>query len=326
METVKFLSGIPYINMRVVAKRIMSIHGNIVFAINCQLMQIGGRQKLSVMAKENLFERRGVMTEQEKGMIIKTDDVWAGSGDKIEQDKKTAGQDEATTTSAGVGAGHKDNPEVTALLVQVGDYEQGTALISIGKEEDYDFQLEVVKKVIVLRTAIDDKRKKLKKPFSVAIEGLDAFFKEPIAKLKVVEEKIKAALTEYKTKQETAARELETKLAGDAITKKKELEKEAGEFRERGMTKQAVDKEIEAEGMAGMTVTVPKKKDGASGRTTWHYEVIDESKVPRTYLMPDDKKLKAQAAVSQNNKDMAVAGIRFYSKTGLAIRTKTRGK
>lgn len=73
--------------------------------------------------------------------------------------------------------------------------------------------------------------------------------------------------------------------------------------------------EVEA---AVVQIAEPEKLDGQVKRTTWNFEIVDESKIPREYLIPD---LKAIGGVVRNTKGkIKIDGIRIYSETKTVIR------
>ena len=67
-----------------------------------------------------------------------------------------------------------------------------------------------------------------------------------------------------------------------------------------------------------------EKLSGVSSRTTWSYNVIDLSLVPRQFLTVNDAYvkgfLKAEKALGKSASDVAIPGIEVYEKTTTVIR------
>lgn len=59
------------------------------------------------------------------------------------------------------------------------------------------------------------------------------------------------------------------------------------------------------------------KAPGTGTRTTkrWTFEITDPAKIPRKFLIPDERKLQAEANTHKAGAD--VEGVRFYSKTNV---------
>jgi len=60
------------------------------------------------------------------------------------------------------------------------------------------------------------------------------------------------------------------------------------------------------------------KVDGASTRKTWKARVVDETNVPREFLMVNEKALDAYAKATKGK--FAVGGVEFYEQESMAIR------
>lgn len=62
------------------------------------------------------------------------------------------------------------------------------------------------------------------------------------------------------------------------------------------------------------------KIDGISIRTTWHYKINDEKKIPREHMMPNAKSIGG--VVRSMKEKTKIKGISVYSTPGLAISAK----
>lgn len=62
-----------------------------------------------------------------------------------------------------------------------------------------------------------------------------------------------------------------------------------------------------------------EKVNGQTSRTTYDFEIIDETLIPRKYLIVDDKKIRQM--VKTFGKEASIPGVRIYPKVVVSIRT-----
>ena len=118
-------------------------------------------------------------------------------------------------------------------------------------------------------------------------------------------------------------REAALRKARDAA-EKLQSEKDAAA---RAILEQTVKEETEAAALQTPTVVVPvtaasptvTRTETGSGylRATWDYRIVDETKIPRDFMAPDEKKIR-QAVKNGLRK---IEGIEIYEKSTIAIRT-----
>jgi hypothetical protein len=63
-----------------------------------------------------------------------------------------------------------------------------------------------------------------------------------------------------------------------------------------------------------------KEQEGVSMRANWKYRVVDLKKLPREWMMPDDKKLAAFARGTQGGNP--IPGVQFYNDPILSVKAK----
>lgn len=136
---------------------------------------------------------------------------------------------------------------------------------------------------------------------------------------RIEREIIKPAMVRFNNEQERLRRQEEDKLR-DEQRKRAEDEriKRAAELEKEG-DKQAAEELIEAP-IEVAPVVVPKAEApaGISYRDVWKYRVTDESKVPREYLVLDDKKVGAVVRALKG--EAKIAGIEVYAEKTVAGR------
>lgn len=130
--------------------------------------------------------------------------------------------------------------------------------------------------------AVDDQRTFLVKPLNDHVKEINAKFKPYLNLLDEAEKKVKDGMTAYRQSAEFKALE-EKRLA---------LEQEAHLLVQEGDTKalqEVADAHKEASALAPKSVQAESGK--AHFRTIKKFEIVGE--VPREYMMPDEKKIKA---------------------------------
>ena len=67
-----------------------------------------------------------------------------------------------------------------------------------------------------------------------------------------------------------------------------------------------------------MPIVIPKdeKIDGNQIRIIWKMRIVDESLLPREYLIPDEKKLNGMAKVSKGT--LKIPGVEFYPEKSVS--------
>jgi hypothetical protein len=126
-----------------------------------------------------------------------------------------------------------------------------------------------------------------------------------IEKLTQAEKTVKRKVADYRMEQERIRREEERRLAEEA--RKKEEERLLQQAEESG-DDSILDTPIEA---PAIHIEEPKKMDGVSFVEKWTYEIQDANKIPREYLIPDEKKIRG---VVSSLKDKAnIPGVRIYA-------------
>lgn len=182
-------------------------------------------------------------------------------------------------------------------------------------------------------------RRKIADTFDPIIKKAHEAHKEAIAQKKNVEtpllegEKIvKGAIGVYSDEQDRIRREAEAKQRREqeAFELKKREEEEralaaAIEAEEAGKPEAAAEIVAEAETIADKlpeTVTLPPPKPmmshGVSTRKVWKFEVVDATQVPRSYLVPDEKKIGN--ALKAADYDIDIPGVRTWQETSVASR------
>jgi hypothetical protein len=164
------------------------------------------------------------------------------------------------------------------------------------------------------------------KPINDSLTILNGMFRPARDNLKTSENILKARIDGFNRKQIElacieAARNAEN-ARRDEEKKRKQLEAKAEKAKAKGneehaeaLTQMATDVYVPPK----ETVYAPVKIAGISTREVYKHQVIDESKVPRSYLIVDEKKL-AQIAKTGAKDAMKIPGVRFYPENIISSR------
>lgn len=201
--------------------------------------------------------------------------------------------------------------ELEKIKTEAFDIFETSKAVIIKDQESYEYQALRLRTVKTQWSEIETKRKELSKPFQLAVKQLNDFFNEPLDVLKRAEASIKNALIRYTDIKEKERLEEERKLRIEAEKQAAKLEKKADKQEEKGQTEKAEETRMEA---ASIPVPVVEKKvgkvKGISYKENWKFRIIDESKIPRKYLIPNEKELGLIARSTKGK--VNVPGVEFY--------------
>lgn len=160
-----------------------------------------------------------------------------------------------------------------------------------------------------LAKAVDDRRKEIIAEPDSFVRKVNGFVKPISDRLKALEAALKKKLGDYAYQQELQRREIERR-------QREEQEK---------LQKQ-IDAEAKARGVESVTVAPvavqpkqgPTRSEGAVASTVlvWDFEVEDDTKVPRVYLMVDEKLIRE--AIRGGIRD--IPGVRIFERAEMRVR------
>jgi len=110
--------------------------------------------------------------------------------------------------------------------------------------------------------------------------------------------------------------EAERKAAAEAA----KLQAQAEKAMKKGNEEKAEELHVQAAMTAASVDYVPQKTEGVHSVKVWKWKVVDESKIPREYLVPNEKVLNAVAKSSGGV--MKIPGIEFYPETSIVARAR----
>lgn len=190
-------------------------------------------------------------------------------------------------------------------------------------QDEADLTLEFLKTAKKAEKTIEEKRKELVKPFNDAVKRVNSFAKDLKDKLPSEVMRVKGLVISYQTEQERKAAEQKR----IEIEKQRKLEEEAEAER---LAAEKADGFLGEEEVQEMKASAQEKMEASKEiqetpiefgsvkgiRKIWTYEVKDETKIPREYLMVDTAKINAAVKSGERS----ISGVNIFQKSSLAIR------
>lgn len=244
------------------------------------------------------------------------------------------------------------DPTVARVTAEVSELERYAAGYAVTTPEQYTAGAEDLRRVKAAQKKLEETRQSLADPARLAWQRINDFFKAPAERLIGVELSIKRALTRYADEQarlqreeqrkaeEAAQRERErvAREAREAEAKAAELRRQAEEAAAAGNAKEAAKlesraerSEVKADAKAMESAAVvapvisrePPKVAGVTHRTEWKYEILDASKLPAAFLVPDERKIAATVrAMKQDAGALFGDSVRVYAVRSIASAAK----
>ena len=184
--------------------------------------------------------------------------------------------------------------------------QEGTELALYAKQiviktpEQYEEAADILKEIKGRAKALEETRKRITKPLLTAKKEVDTLFKAPAESLKQAELGIKRGMVSY-TKE--------------AEAKRKELEAKA---REMAAKEDASISEVREALVEASTQNSTPKVTGVVVKKVTKFEIIDESKLPRHVLKPDQALIRADVKAG-----IAVPGVRVWQEDEISARGKS---
>lgn len=220
--------------------------------------------------------------------------------------------------------------------------------MSIATAEQYEAGAHELQAIKAKHREIDEARKQLVKPIDEARKRIQDFFRAPLEFLEQAEGIVKQKLTAFQNEQERIRRE-EQRRAEEAARKERErLEAQAREAERKAREKAEADRRAAEEAAAAgraqeaarlaarasateskaaekagqleqraAAVVAPiierevPKVAGLKTREVYKFEIVDASKLPREYLIPDESRIRK--VVNALKADANIPGVRVYA-------------
>lgn len=209
--------------------------------------------------------------------------------------------------------------EATRTASEVEKYLAALRKEPIKNHDEYVDAADLLKQVKAKLEEVEEKRLSITRPMDLAKQRIMDIFRPATDGLKKAEAAIKAAMIAWQGEVARLAAEAQAKIDADAKAKaeaeKASLEAQAVKLVQAGQIDQAADLVAASEAIEPEPVqlaVLQPKVVGISTRVMWKHRVKDAKKVPREFLIVDEKALAAHA---RSTKGMVpVEGVEFYSE------------
>ena len=167
-----------------------------------------------------------------------------------------------------------------------------------------------------MQKQLEDKRTSVTGPLNEAIRAINDWFRQPGKRLKEAEDIYKDEMGRFEREEQERIRRETAAAAEKARLEREELERRASKAAEAGKIEKAQELQARAE-----TVTPPRpstvapQSAGIGFGEDWCFEVVDVSKLPRTYMTPDLVKIgQLVRAMKGGAGELLGEGVRVWSK------------
>ena len=192
--------------------------------------------------------------------------------------------------------------------------------LKILTSDQYELAAEKLKEIKGIYKRLDEKEKSFTSPLNQAKTAIIDFFRKPKAALDSAEKVYKSAMVSYNQEQERIAREAQARLDEQARKEREKLEEQARKAAEKGKTEKSDILLTKAALVSAPVVQPQMVKVAGTGMTlNWDFEVVDESLIPREYMMRDDVKIRR--IVKALKSETKIPGIKAVGTPGISSRS-----
>lgn len=184
--------------------------------------------------------------------------------------------------------------------------------ITINDQSDYEAVIDLRRQLKEYKSKLDARylpiKQKTHDAWKEACKNVNDYDK-PITE---ADKKLKRAMSDYTMRKERERKAEENRLRREA--EEKETSRVEAELKEVGFKKKEAKAEVEK-----MDLFVPEVKiedstkvEGVSYRTNYKYRIVDVSKIPAEYMIPDEKKIGGVVRAMKENTN--IPGIEVYTE------------
>jgi hypothetical protein len=186
--------------------------------------------------------------------------------------------------------------------------------IAIRTPEQLQSAGDVSNKIKTRIKQLDTERKELTKPLDEVKTKIMDKYRPALEQLTQAQRLIDGVIAGYLEEQRKIQQEKQRKADEEARKEKERAEAKAKEWAAKGNDKKAEEWLDKSETVVAPVIQAPDTKAaGISTREDWDFEISDASLIPREYLIPDEKAIRAFVKATKGKKE--IPGVKIISKT-----------
>lgn len=225
-----------------------------------------------------------------------------------------------------------DTPLVDVRVIRPDDSETTQALETMREAQFFQIEsaaaagegAEMLRSIVQRKKAINDKRLDMTRPLDDAKKRIMSFFDVPLRALSEAETMLRDRLFRFNELERRRQQEEQRKLDAEAERQRNLLAARADAAAAKGQTAKAHLLETRASALVAPTAAPPPKLAGVSTRENWDFEILDASLLPRAFLIPDEKKIRATVKAMKADAVDVLGGkdaVAVYDKGGVTVRS-----
>lgn len=165
---------------------------------------------------------------------------------------------------------------------------------------------------------LDEMRKSLTKPLDESKKRIMEFFNKPLEVLQKAESHISSAMLNWQREQERIRQAEIARLAELQRKETERLAKLAAAAEKRGDTTKAEEFQGRAAVVQAVVPQVAPRVEkiaGIQNRTNWKYRIVDVSKIPREYMIPNEVLIGQIARTTKGS--LKIDGVEIYPEESI---------
>jgi len=198
--------------------------------------------------------------------------------------------------------------------------------MTISNNNDFEVAGNQLKQIKSVSKQIIDTRKKMTVPLDTSKKAIMDFFRVPLESLSKGESLLKNSMLGYTQEQERKRRQEEQRLQIEsdkrAEAERKKLEKKAERLETKGKPETAQEVIAQKEQIVAPKIHVNStvsKVVGVSSKKVWTYEITDIKKIPRNFMIPNERLIRDTVKATKGS--LEIAGVRIYQEDSLYVRS-----
>ena len=210
-------------------------------------------------------------------------------------------------------------PDTAPLLSEGQQLVTRAASLAITSHAEFEAAGEMLRSVVALRKSITEKFAGPKKAAHEAHKRITALESEMLEAPTKAEGILKRTMGDYQLAEEKRRKKEESRIQAGLIRDEEDRRIAEAEQLER-TGNAAVAESIIAAPMPAPLVSLPKPKAaGVTTRKVFKFQITDETKVNRKFLLIDESKIRALVARLGKDAEEIVGGIQVYEDSQIAV-------